>query len=178
MRLGESVVIKKGCILNGRATQPGGGISLGNYSYIREYSYLDSYGGFIETDDYVAIGQFSIIDGEGGVSIGKYTMIGAHVYIIGSNHRFDSLELPYKLQGNAAYGIDIEQNVWVGGGSIILDGVSIGRNCVLSAGSIVTKSIPANTIHSDAAPRELKLRLRRGLAEWKDIDQAEGTAGE
>jgi len=169
VRFGDSVVIKNGAILNGRTHIAGAGIDFGDFTYVREYAYIDSYGGRITTDDYVAIGQFSVIDGEGGVDIGKYTMIGSHVYIIGSNHRFDSLELPYKMQGNTAYGIDIAQNVWIGGGSIILDGVSIGRNSVIAAGSIVTKSVPANTIHSDAAPRELTLRLRAGLAEFRDV---------
>jgi acetyltransferase-like isoleucine patch superfamily enzyme len=171
VRLGTSVVIKNGAILNARTHAQRPGISLGDFSYIREYAYIDSYGGWIETEDYVAIGQFSVFDGEGGLSIGKYTMIGSHVYIIGSNHRFDSLELPYKLQGNTAYGIEIGQNVWVGGGSIILDGVSIGRNSVIAAGSIVTKSVPPNTIHVDAAPRELTLRLRAGLYMFQDLDR-------
>jgi acetyltransferase-like isoleucine patch superfamily enzyme len=170
VRLGTSVVVKDGTILNARTRMPRPGISLGDFSYIREYAYIDSYGGWIETEDYVAIGQFSVFDGEGGLSIGKYTMIGSHVYTIGSNHRFDSLDLPYKLQGNTAYGIEIGQNVWVGGGSIILDGVSIGRNSVIAAGSIVTKSVPPNTIHADTAPRELPLRLRAGLHIFRDID--------
>jgi acetyltransferase-like isoleucine patch superfamily enzyme len=173
IRLGTSVVIKDGAILNGRTHTQRPGISLGDFSYIREYAYIDSYGGWIEMEDYVAIGQFSVFDGEGGLSVGRYTMIGSHVYIIGSNHRFDSLELPYKLQGNSAYGIDIGPNVWIGGGSIILDGVSIGRNAVIAAGSIVTKSVAANTIHVDTAPRELGLRLRSGLYAFRDLDRTD-----
>ena len=37
-------------------------------------------------------------------------------------------------------------NVWIGGGAIILPGVTIGDNVVIGAGSIVTKSIPDNVI--------------------------------
>ncbi|WP_321018774.1 DapH/DapD/GlmU-related protein, partial [Eisenbergiella porci] len=37
-------------------------------------------------------------------------------------------------------------NVWIGGGAIILPGVTIGDNVVIGAGSVVTKDIPSNTI--------------------------------
>ena len=37
-------------------------------------------------------------------------------------------------------------NVWIGGGAIILPGVTIGNNVVIGAGSIVTKDIPDNVI--------------------------------
>ena len=40
----------------------------------------------------------------------------------------------------------IGKNVWIGGGTIILPGVTIGDNTVIGAGSVVTKDIPADTI--------------------------------
>ena len=40
----------------------------------------------------------------------------------------------------------IGDNVWIGGGAIIMPGVTIGDNVVIGAGSIVTKDIPSNTI--------------------------------
>ena len=42
--------------------------------------------------------------------------------------------------------VEIEDNVWIGGGSIILPGVTIGENSVIGAGSIVNRSIPANCV--------------------------------
>lgn len=42
--------------------------------------------------------------------------------------------------------ITIGSYVWIGGGAIVLPGVSIGDNCVIGAGSVVTKSIPANSV--------------------------------
>jgi acetyltransferase-like isoleucine patch superfamily enzyme len=42
-------------------------------------------------------------------------------------------------------GIDIADNVWLGAGSRILDGVHIGRNAVVAAGAVVTKSVPDDT---------------------------------
>jgi maltose O-acetyltransferase len=42
--------------------------------------------------------------------------------------------------------VNIGDNVWIGGGSIILPGVKIGDNVTIGAGSVVTKSIPSNTV--------------------------------
>lgn len=42
--------------------------------------------------------------------------------------------------------VEIGDRVWIGGGSIILPGVTIGKNCVIGAGSVVTRSIPENCV--------------------------------
>ncbi len=46
----------------------------------------------------------------------------------------------------AAQPISIAANVWLGGGAIVLPGVSIGENSVVGAGAVVTKSLPANVV--------------------------------
>ena len=46
----------------------------------------------------------------------------------------------------AALPVIIGNNVWIGGGTIILPGVKIGNNCVIGAGSVVTTSVPDNSI--------------------------------
>jgi galactoside O-acetyltransferase len=55
---------------------------------------------------------------------------------------------PELRQKQAQYNlpVTIEDNVWVGAGSVILPGVTIGKNSVIGAGSIVTKNIPANVV--------------------------------
>lgn len=55
-----------------------------------------------------------------------------------------------------AFPIIIEDNVWIGGGAIILAGVTIGKNSVIGAGSVVTKSIPSNSVAVGSPCRVIK----------------------
>lgn len=145
VKIGKRSIIKKGVILNGRSNRTLG-VELGNDTCIKEFCYIDSYNGRIQIDGYGSIGQYCVIAGQGEVKIGKYVMIGAHTYILSSNHVFSSIEIPYILQGDTCKPVTIEDNVWIGGNVIILCGVTIGKNSVIGAGSIVNRNIPPNTL--------------------------------
>jgi maltose O-acetyltransferase len=51
----------------------------------------------------------------------------------------------YELKDTAA-SVKVDDNAWVGGGSILLPGVTVGRGAVIGAGSVVTKDVPAFTV--------------------------------
>jgi len=58
-----------------------------------------------------------------------------------------ALEAEARNQGwEVARPIVIEDNVWLGGGAIVLPGVRIGRNAVVGAGAVVTRDVAANTV--------------------------------
>jgi maltose O-acetyltransferase len=78
------------------------------------------------------------------VHIGHHVMIGPAVQIYTAAH---DLQAKTRIQGwEVAKPIVIEENVWIGGGAILLPGVSIGRNAVVGAGAVVTRNVPANTV--------------------------------
>jgi maltose O-acetyltransferase len=78
------------------------------------------------------------------VHIGHHVMIGPAVQIYTAAHH---LLAETRIQGmEVAKAILIEDNVWIGGGAILLPGVIIGRNAVVGAGAVVTRSVPANTV--------------------------------
>ena len=76
------------------------------------------------------------------IRIGNYVHTGANVMIIAFNHAFDTREKPTIKQDYYDASVIIEDDVWIGAGTIILKGVRIGRGSVIGAGSVVTRDIP------------------------------------
>ncbi len=84
-----------------------------------------------------------ILDGA-KVTIGENVFIAPNVAIYTAGHPFSVSQRIVGLE--YAYPVCIGNNVWIGGNVVILPGVTIGDNCVIGAGSVVTKDIPTNTI--------------------------------
>ncbi len=78
------------------------------------------------------------------IKIGDYVLFGPSVSLFTSGHPID-VEKRKKLF-QFAKPITIENNVWIGGNTVVNPGVTIGENSVIGAGSVVTKSIPANVV--------------------------------
>ena len=79
---------------------------------------------------------------QGGIEIGDGALIGHNTTIATLNHDFN----PVKRQNLNPSPVKIGRNVWIGSDCTILPGVEIGDGAIIGAGSVVTKSIPANTI--------------------------------
>lgn len=89
------------------------------------------------------------------IEIGNNVLIASNVQMYTATHSVEVSErLVADWNENAkipyfrtyALPVKVEDNVWIGGGAIILPGVTIGRNSVIGAGSIVNKSIPENCV--------------------------------
>lgn len=88
------------------------------------------------------------------IRIGDRVLIASNVQIYTSSHPVlpgERLVPDWKERGTAffttyAQPIRIENNVWIGGGCILLPGVTIGENSVIGAGSVVNRSIPSNCV--------------------------------
>lgn len=78
------------------------------------------------------------------IEIHDNVMIGPNVTLCAGTHPLSPSLRVQKAQYNLP--IVIEKNVWIGAGTIVLPGVTIGENSVIGAGSVVTKSIPENVL--------------------------------
>lgn len=78
------------------------------------------------------------------ITIGEDVQIGPNVQLLTPTHPIDPDARRAKLE--AAKPITIGDNVWLGGGVIVLPGVTIGENTVVGAGAVVTKDLPANVV--------------------------------
>ncbi len=89
---------------------------------------------------------------QGGIEIGDGSLIGHNTTIATLNHDFN----PAKRQNLTPSPVKIGKNVWIGSDCTILPGVEIGDGVIIGAGSVVTKSIPTNTIAVGNPARVIK----------------------
>ena len=78
------------------------------------------------------------------IMIGDDVQIGPNVQLLTPTHPTDAGLRRTKWE--AARPITIEDNAWLGGGAIVLAGVSVGENAIVGAGAIVTRDVPPNTV--------------------------------
>ena len=79
---------------------------------------------------------------QGGITLGDNCLVGHNVVFATLNHGF----APEERQSMLPAPIVVGRNVWIGSNSTILQGVTIGDNSIIAAGSVVTKDVPANAI--------------------------------
>ncbi|WP_440896611.1 sugar O-acetyltransferase [Amphibacillus sp. Q70] len=79
---------------------------------------------------------------DGEIIIGNEVMFGPAVTIATVNHPIDPSIRPFMY----AQAVTIEDNCWIGANVTICPGITIGKNSVIGAGSVVTKDIPENAI--------------------------------
>jgi maltose O-acetyltransferase len=103
-----------------------------------------SYGKNTYLGDNVFINYMCTILDNNEVRIGNHVMIGPAVQIYTAAH---DLQAETRIQGwEIAKKIIIADNVWIGGGAILLPGVKIGRNAVVGSGAVVTRDVEANSV--------------------------------
>jgi maltose O-acetyltransferase len=99
-------------------------------------------------------------NGKSKIVIGNNVLIAHNVLIIGGNHNISRIDIPINQQGSGKEGnIIINDDVWIGAGSIILTGVTIGTGSVIAAGSVVTKDVKPYSIVGGNPAKLIKKRI-------------------
>lgn len=88
------------------------------------------------------------------IKIGNNVALSPHVRIFTATHDYSTLDLD-----DIAASVIIEDFAWIGGGAIILPGVTIGEGAVIGAGSIVSKNIPPYCVAVGNPARVIKSRV-------------------
>jgi maltose O-acetyltransferase len=114
---------------------PNAGVDL----WLQPPFYCD-YGSNITLGDKVFFNFNCVVLDVAPVTIGNYVLFGPAVQLYTATHPLSASERRKGLEGGKP--IWIEDDVWVGGGAIILPGVRIGQGAVIGAGSVVTKDVP------------------------------------
>jgi acetyltransferase-like isoleucine patch superfamily enzyme len=94
------------------------------------------------------------------VVIGNYVMFGPEVTITGADHRFDKPGVPIIFSGRPALeNTLIEDDVWIGFGSVIMAGITVGRGAIIAANSVVTKDVEPYGVYAGVPAKKIKERF-------------------
>lgn len=137
--LGDGVIISRNCVIQGKT-------------------------GPIRLDNKVDIGCGVILSSGNGIFIGKSTLIAGNCYIGGGRYITDRTDIPMMEQGLFSKGpVVIGDDVWLGAGATVLDGVKIGRGSIIGAGALVTKDIPDYSVAVGVPAKVVKTRTHREI---------------
>jgi len=95
-----------------------------------------------------------------GIQIGDYVSIASNCTLAPTNHEFAGTDAPIQFQGfrRSRGGIVIEDDVWIGANTVILDGAILRRGCVIGAMSLVRGEVPSWGIYAGNPLRRLGSR--------------------
>jgi acetyltransferase-like isoleucine patch superfamily enzyme len=100
----------------------------------------------VRIGDRCLIGRGSGIVGHLSIEIGDDVWTGHHVYITDQNHGYEDLDRPISVQWQPERPVRIGDGSWLGHGTVVLPGATIGRHVVIGANSVVRGEIPDNCV--------------------------------
>jgi acetyltransferase-like isoleucine patch superfamily enzyme len=163
IRIGAGTVIDDFAVLDAKGEE-NDGIRVGQQAYIGRNAILSCKEGSIRLGDHTNISANCTLLSETEIALGDYCFLAGNCYLVaGGNHSFADVSKPIMLQPSLAKGgIRIGDDVWLGAGVIVLDGVGIGSHSVIGAGSVVSVSLPEYAFARGS--RALKIEDRRGAS--------------
>ena len=164
VRIGDGVTIDDLVVLDAKGTS-NRGITLGDGVFLGRGTILSCKDGDIVLGDHVNIGFHSEVFSGSSVTVGRHGLFAAYTYLVGGGHEFERAGLAVLEQPRSSMGIALGDNVWLGAGAKVLDGVRIGSDCVVGAGAVVTSDLPAGALAVGIPARVVRRRGEAGGTE-------------
>ena len=120
----------------------------------------------VSIGDRCLIGKGSAVVGHFSITIGNDVWTGHNVYITDQNHGYEDVTRPIGTQSMPEKPVTIGDGSWIGYGSVVLPGASIGDHVVIGANSVVTGEIPS---YSVAVGSPAKVIRRYVDGEWRSV---------
>jgi len=139
----------------------GNNVSIGAFSRLVISTSYNKPGKFIKIGNNVGVGEFAYLGGGGGLEIGDGCIIGQYLSCHPENHVYDHPGIEIRFQGTTRRGIKIGDNCWIGSKVTVLDGVTIGKGCVIAAGSVVNKDMPEDSIVAGVPAKVIRSRCEK-----------------
>jgi acetyltransferase-like isoleucine patch superfamily enzyme len=156
--LGDRVAIDDDSLLDA-GSPTSAGISIGNDVIISRNCVIQAKTAAVTIGDRTDIGCNTLLTASGGIEIGQSVLIAGNCYIGGGRYNTDRLDIPMMEQGLYTKGpVIIGDDVWLGAGATVLDGVTLGKGCIVGAGAVVTKDLPEYAIATGVPAKVIKYR--------------------
>lgn len=139
---------------------------LGDDSTIEDFTTINNGVGDIYIGHRTRIGLGCTLIGP--VHIGNDIRLAQNIVMSGLNHNYEDLSKPISEQGVTTAPIVVEDESWIGSNSVVLPGVTIGKHCVVAAGSIVTKDVPPYSVVAGNPARIVKQYVQESKT-WERI---------
>ncbi len=161
IRVGDGAVIDDLVLLDAKGTG-NQGITIGKGVFLGRGTILSCKDGDIELGDHANLGFNCEIFSGSRVSVGAYGLFAAQTYLIGGGHDFARADVPVIEQARSSLGITLGENVWLGAGVKVLDGVRIGHDVVVGAGAVVNADLGDGVVAAGVPARVLRERASDG----------------
>lgn len=155
---GRNVLIEDNCSIDARTENSR--ICIGDNVIIGRGTIIRSRSGDIIIGEGTSIGSNCIIATDTGLVIGMNVLIAAYCYLSGGgSHNYNDTTVPIIKQGvTRKGGIVVEDGVWIGAYTIVLDGVKVRYGAIVGAKSMVNKEIPAMSISFGTPAKVIRMR--------------------
>lgn len=157
IRIGDDVVIDDLVLLDAKG-ETNSGIEIGSGSFLGRGTILSCKNGDIVLGDHANLGFHCEIFSGSSVRVGRYGLFGAYAYLVGGGHEWGAAEVPIIEQARSSRGIALGENVWLGTGAKVLDGVRIGDRVVVGANAVVTSDLPDAVVAAGIPAKVLRPR--------------------
>lgn len=128
--------------------------NLGSKSVIEDFSTINNGVGDVLIGNHTIVGLGNVVIGP--VTIGNDVMMAQHIVVSGLNHGYEDVNMSPRLQKETCKQIIISDDVWIGANSTITAGVTLGKHCIIGAGSVVTKDVPPFSVAVGNPARVIK----------------------
>lgn len=133
---------------------PWNNFELGMNSTIEDFSTINNGVGPVKIGSHTRIGLGNTLIGP--ITIGNDVRLAQNVVLSGLNHNYTDVNLPIHAQGVSTAPIVICDETWIGSNVVIVAGVTVGKHCIVAAGSVVTKDILPYSVAVGNPARVLK----------------------
>ncbi len=157
IRLGDDVVVDDLVLLDAKG-ESNRGIDVGSGVFLGRGTILSCKDGDIVLGDHSNLGFHCEIYSGSSVKVGHHGLFAAFAYLVGGGHDWERADIPVLEQARSSKGITLGDDVWLGTGAKVLDGVSIGSRVVVGANAVVSENLPDAVVAAGIPAKVLRSR--------------------